>query len=138
MGSPHAHRCGLRARIHLRVARLGRRLILIGLLLTLTGVLTLLTGVALTLPVFVIGLGLGTCFGTVYQITLGDVDPTESGSASGSPSATQQLANSIGAAALTTVYFHSGPTVSLGVVAALLLSCCALVRLLPRHAQPRH
>ncbi|MET9241838.1 MFS transporter [Nonomuraea sp. NPDC003709] len=123
---------------HRFIARLGRRLILIGLLLTLTGVLILLTGIALILPVFVIGLGLGTCFGTVYQITLGDVDPAESGSASGSLSATQQLANSLGAAALTTVYFHAGPTVSLGVVAALLLASCVLVRLLPHHAQPHH
>ncbi|MFF5205275.1 MFS transporter [Streptosporangium sp. NPDC000396] len=135
---------------HNLLARLGRTLIMIGLALVLAGTASLLIlvhaqGAALTtwaliVPVFVSGLGLGACFGSVYQVTLGDIDPKESGSASGSLSAVQQLANSIGAAAITTVYFHSshGTERSLAVVTALALACCALVRLLPRKAQSNH
>ncbi|WOX22826.1 MFS transporter [Streptomyces solicathayae] len=133
-------------------ARLGRTLILVGLLLTLTGTLALLALVqsttpttgTLLVPVFVTGLGLGTCFGTVYEVTLGDIAPKEAGSASGSLNAVSQLANSIGAAAVTTVYFHtSGASAdaagrSLALVAAAVLVCCALVRLLPRTAQSPH
>ncbi|AJT63050.1 putative actinorhodin transporter [Streptomyces lydicus] len=137
---------------HRLMARLGRTLILIGLLLTLTGTLSLLvlvhatspTAWMLVAPVFVTGLGLGSCFGTVYEVTLGDVGPKESGSASGSLSAVAQLANSIGAAGVTTVYFHTrgeattAAVHSLAVVAVAILVCCALVRLLPRKARPRH
>ncbi|WP_268256414.1 MFS transporter [Streptomyces morookaense] len=137
---------------HRLMARLGRTLILIGLLLTLTGTLSLLvlvhatspTAWTLLAPVFVIGLGLGSCFGTLYEVTLGDIGPKESGSASGALSAVAQLANSIGAAAITTVYFHTagGPASaavhSLATVAVGTLACCALVRLLPRRARPRH
>ncbi|MFE7532178.1 DHA2 family efflux MFS transporter permease subunit [Kitasatospora sp. NPDC057542] len=137
---------------HRLMARLGRTLILVGLLLTLAGTLSLLvliqattpTAWILIAPVLVAGLGLGTCFGTVYEVTLGGVGPKESGSASGSLSAVAQLANSIGAAAITTVYFHTpgGSTNaavhSLAVVAVAALACCALVWLLPRNARPRH
>ncbi|MEU3482037.1 MFS transporter [Streptomyces sp. NPDC033753] len=132
--------------------RLGRALVLVGLLLTLAGTLALIALVlatapttwTLALPVFVTGLGLGTCFGTVYEVTLGGIDPKESGSASGSLSAVTQLANSIGAAAITTVYFHtSGGSAtaafhSLAVVAAAVLACCGLVRLLPPKPLARH
>ncbi|MEV5974246.1 DHA2 family efflux MFS transporter permease subunit [Streptomyces sp. NPDC051921] len=137
---------------HRLKARLGRTLILVGLLLTLAGTLALLalvqattpTAWTLLVPVFVTGLGLGTCFGTIYEITLGDIAPGESGSASGALSAVSQLANSIGAAAVTTVYFRTSSATadavgrSLALVAAAVLVCCALVRLLPRAAQPRH
>ncbi|WP_354638894.1 MFS transporter [Kitasatospora camelliae] len=141
---------------HRLTARLGRTLTLIGLLLTLAGTLALLAllalvggggepaGWALAAALFLTGLGLGACFGTVYEVTLGDIGPRESGSASGSLSAVSQLANSIGAAAVTTVYFGAGADPaggavhSLSAVAAALLGCCALVRLLPRRAQARH
>lgn len=90
----------------------------------------------------IIGLGMGTCFGTVYDITIGDIAPDEAGSASGSLSAVQQLANAIGAATVVTVFFKTadgGPahamTVTLTVVAGVTLLCCGLVRLLPRKAQ---
>ncbi|GAA0959486.1 hypothetical protein [Virgisporangium aurantiacum] len=91
-----------------------------------------------------IGLGMGTCFGTVYDITLGDVTPAEAGAGSGSLTAVQQLANALGAAAVTTVYLHTaaGPapamTRSLLTVAAITLACCCLVGLLPRHARAGH
>ncbi|MFQ6327357.1 DHA2 family efflux MFS transporter permease subunit [Nocardia sp. CWNU-33] len=136
---------------HQLLAKLGRTLILIGLLITLAGTGLLLalaltagtdiTAWVLAVPVFILGVGMGTCFGTIFQITIGDIDPAETGSGSGSLSAVQQLANAIGAAAVTTVYFRtvgSGQahalTVSLLVVAAITLVSCGIVQLLPRRA----
>ncbi|RLV10197.1 MFS transporter [Streptomyces griseocarneus] len=139
---------------HRLIGRLGRTLILTGLLTTLLGAIALwaavhtwgtATGPAAIVPaVLVVGLGMGTCFGTVYDITLGDVTPAEAGSGSGSLTAVQQLANALGAAAVTTVYFRAparpahAMTTSLLLVVGVTLLCCCLVRLLPRTAQPRH
>ncbi|AWT44756.1 MULTISPECIES: MFS transporter [Streptomyces] len=133
----------------------GRRLVAVGLLLVLAGCGWLLAltagsvhnGWALVPPLLLTGLGMGCCFGTVYDVTIGDIDPAEAGSASGSLNAVQQLANAVGAAAVTTVYFHSlhghgeahAMTVSLTVVAASIAGCLGLVRLLPRKApQEQH
>ncbi|MFG2134550.1 MFS transporter [Streptomyces sp. NPDC048751] len=128
---------------------LGRRLVLIGLLIILAGCGCLLAmntadwtgGWALIPPLLVIGLGMGTCFGTVYDVTIGDIAPDEAGSASGSLGAVQQLANATGAAAVTTVYFHAtaageahAMNLSLTVVATAIAVCLPLVRLLPRRA----
>ncbi|UFQ17310.1 MULTISPECIES: MFS transporter [Streptomyces] len=135
------------------IGRYGRTLVLAGLLITLAGTGGLLavtavsgtgtSGWALPAPLFVIGLGMGTCFGTVYDVTIGDIAQEEAGSASGSLSAVQQLANATGTAVVTTVFFktaHAGQahamTVSLTAVAVVTLLCCPLVRLLPRKARP--
>ncbi|MFF1823449.1 MFS transporter [Kribbella sp. NPDC058245] len=131
------------------IAKLGRNLVFIGLLITLIGTGGLYAAVhvqgppvgALVPAVLVIGLGMGTCFGTIYDVTMGDTDPDEAGSGSGSLAAVQQLANAIGAAAVTTVYFktlgpgqaHAVSTSLLVVAGVTLLSCCA-VWLLPRKA----
>ncbi|MFD1545129.1 MFS transporter, partial [Nonomuraea guangzhouensis] len=136
---------------HRLIARFGRTLIVIGLAIGLIGtgwLLAVVCGVAggvwpLVLAALVIGLGMGTCFGTVYDVTMGDIDPREASSASGALAATQQLANAIGAAAVTTVYFRTGDqaqaaTGSLLVVLAATIACCGLVWLLPRKAQPHH
>ncbi|SEH01388.1 drug resistance transporter, EmrB/QacA subfamily [Nonomuraea solani] len=133
---------------HRLVTRLGRVLIAIGLGVTLLGALWLLAVVpggawALVPPVFVVGLGLGTCFGTVFDVTMGDLERHQAGSAGGVLSATQQLANAAGAAAVTTVYFHAATqdlavTHSLLVVIAATLTCCGLVWLLPRRPQNHH
>jgi EmrB/QacA subfamily drug resistance transporter len=129
--------------------RLGRTLILIGMLLTMAGtgwllalVVTYGTGLSLwTLApaVLVTGLGMGACFGTIFDIALGDIAPDEAGSASGSLTAIQQLANGIGSAVVTTVYFHSGAaahamTASVIVVLAITAACLPALRLLPRRA----
>ncbi|MFI6601999.1 MFS transporter [Nonomuraea sp. NPDC050536] len=125
------------------VASLGRTLIFAGLLVTLAGVGWLLLLVPapsawlLACPVLVIGLGMGTCFGTVFDVTIGDVDPHEAGSASGSLTAVQQLANAIGAAAVVTVSFGS-VAAALLLVAVAILACCGLVWLLPRRALAHH
>src|ERR1700742_3963004 len=133
--------------------RLGRTLILIGMLVTMAGAGWLLglimaygTGLSLwTLApaVLLTGLGMGACFGTIFDIALGDIVPDEAGSASGSLTAIQQLANGIGSAVVTTVYFHSGGssggsahamTVSVIVVLAITAACLPALRLLPRRA----
>ncbi|MFE0102303.1 MFS transporter [Streptomyces sp. NPDC059009] len=133
--------------------RLGRGLILAGLVLTLLGgawtlglVLAYGTGLnvwALVPATLLIGLGMGSCFGTLFDIALGDVSAEEAGSASGSLSAIQQLASAIGSAVMTTVFFHTlgggqahAMTVSLIVMLAVTTGCLALVRLLPKAAQP--
>jgi hypothetical protein len=134
------------------IHRLGRILILAGLLITLAGVTSLaivistsgpdVTAWALVAPIFTVGLGLGTCFGNLFEITIGDVAADEAGSASGSLAAVQQLATSIGTATMTTVYFtvltSSGQAraiiTSLEVIAAVTVACLGLVWLLPRKA----
>ena len=135
------------------IARLGRLLILCGLLIALAGIGWLLaivvregTGASpwtLAPALFVLGVGMGTCFGTLFDVALGDIRADEAGSASGSLSAVQQLAAAIGSAAMTTVYFKSLATsgqahamiVSLIVVLVVTVACCGLVWLLPRAAR---
>ncbi|MEZ5125065.1 MAG: MFS transporter [Thermoleophilia bacterium] len=129
--------------------KLGRTLIFIGLLVTLSGVGWLLqvvllegTGVnpwTLSPALLVMGFGMGTCFGTLFDITVGGVAADEAGSASGSLSAVQQLATAIGSAVMTTVYFKMLPAhgqahavvVGLAVVAVVTGLCLGLVWLLP-------
>src|ERR1700733_11535747 len=93
------------------IGRLGRNLTLAGIVVTVAGVgwllvLTLRSGTAVTAAALapamtVIGLGMGATFATIYDIAIGDIDPAEAGSASGSLSSIQQLANSIGPAIIT-------------------------------------
>lgn len=131
--------------------KLGRTLILIGMLITLAGAGGLLAIVAaqgldttlwtLAGPVFVTGLGMGLCFGTIADIALGDLAPEEAGGASGSFSAVQQLAAGIGSAVVTSVYLADADpttamTAALVVVLAATALCLPVVRLLPRHAPP--
>ncbi|NGO76491.1 MFS transporter [Streptomyces sp. YC504] len=132
-------------------SKLGRTLVLIGMLLTMAGAgwllaLVLASGLSVSLwalapAVFLTGLGMGACFGTIFDIALGDIDPDEAGSASGSLTAVQQLANGIGSATVTTLYFHflgdgsaHAMTVSLIVVLAITAACLPALRLLPRRA----
>jgi EmrB/QacA subfamily drug resistance transporter len=134
--------------------RLGRTLLFAGLVVALLGALGLwLTVLArgtsvtgfLTLPsIFVLGLGMGMCITSLYQVAIGDVTQDEAGSASGSFSAVQQLATALGAAVVTSVYFdvnavHGGVTamtVSCFTVAMIIAVCLGLVWLLPRNAAP--
>ena len=134
------------------MAKLGRSLVLIGLLLTLAGTawIALVVSTAgaaigpwtLVPSLVLIGLGMGACFGTIFNFALGDIDEHETGSASGALNAVQQLANAAGSALITTVFFANadaasvgGMLASLAVVGALVLLCCFLVRLLPLVAQ---
>jgi EmrB/QacA subfamily drug resistance transporter len=134
------------------MAKLGRRLLLIGLGLTLVGVAWawIVVGAqgigmgtwALAGPMLAAGMGMGTCFGTLFDIALGDIDPEEGGSASGALSAVQQLAGAIGSAVITSVWFAriadapSAMRTCLVIVAAVTVVCGGLVFLLPKHARP--
>ena len=88
----------------------------------------------------VLGVGMGACFSTIFEVALGDVTHEEAGSASGSLSAVQQLAAALGSALVTTVYFGllrqdggtRAMTVSVGVVAAVVVGCLGLVWLMPQ------
>ncbi|MBE8476939.1 MFS transporter [Streptomyces justiciae] len=123
----------------------GRRLAVTGLLILLAGCVWLLlqihntgshtTSWQLLTPLVILGIGMGTCFGTIYDLTIGDIAPSEAGSASGSLNAVQQLANAMGAATVTTVYFHSNGEWSLLAVTAAVAACLPLAALLPRTPQ---
>lgn len=134
------------------LAKLGRVLVIIGLGITLAGaagvwstVLAEGTAVsvwALAPSLLVLGIGMGACFSSIYDVAIGDVAPAEAGSASGSLSAVQQLAAAIGTALVTTVYFGQrsehgsghAMTVSVAVVGAIALLGLGLVWLLPKSA----
>jgi len=134
------------------IEKLGRRLVVIGLGVTLAGAVALWgtvlaegTGVsvwALAPSLLALGLGMGTCFSSIYDVAIGDISSDEAGSASGALSAVQQLAAAIGSAVVTTVYFSQqtshgaghAMTVSVAVVGAIVILCLGLVWLLPRSA----
>ena len=134
------------------LTRLGRKLSLAGIIVTVAGVgwllvLTVQSGTAVTAAALVpamtvIGLGMGATFATIYDIAIGDIDPAEAGSASGSLSSIQQLANAIGPAIITTIYFGAlsrgqahAMSVSLGAVIGIGIVSGLAVPLLPRKAQ---
>ncbi len=133
------------------IARLGRILVLAGLIVTAIGAVLFLAVVRhsgldasawqILLVTLIVGIGAGTCFGSIFDTALGDIRQDEAGAASGSVSAIQQLANAIGSAAVTTVYFQTltGGQVhamsgSLITVIGLCLLCLVAVPLLPRRA----
>ncbi|WP_432840181.1 MFS transporter [Dactylosporangium sp. CA-092794] len=133
------------------VARLGRTLIFIGLAVVLAGgawilALTVTAGTGLSLwalapALFVTGVGMGCCYSTVFDVALGDIDPDEAGSASGSLSSVQQLAAGIGSAAITSIFFHAaGAGLAHAVTVTLVVALCLvaigfpLVTLMPRNA----
>jgi hypothetical protein len=135
------------------VTKLGRNLSLAGIVVTVGGVSWLLaivlqsgtaaTAASLAPAMTVIGLGMGATFGTFYDLAIGDIDPAEAGSASGSLSAIQQLANAIGPAVVTTIYFGAlslgqahAMSVSLVAVIGIGAASCLVVPLLPRKPQP--
>ena len=134
------------------LAKYGRGLVVAGLSVTLVGAAVLFAtimaqglGISIWLlapTVFLLGLGLGTSFSTIFTVTVGEVAHDEVGSASGSLSAIQQLATAIGSAVITTVYFkqlqnHDGAyatLVSVATAASIVLLCFGLVGLMPKKA----
>jgi EmrB/QacA subfamily drug resistance transporter len=134
------------------IPRLGRALVSIGLFITLAGAAGLWTAVLLDgvrtsawlmAPAFLaLGVGMGLCFTSLFDVAIGDIAEAEAGSASGSLSAVQALATAIGSAVVTTVYFSEAATrgaghamtVSVAVVAAIAALGLGLVWLLPRKA----
>ena len=139
------------------IPRLGRKLVVIGLWMTFlgTGLLALVLGLdgghAISLlagALFVLGLGMGSCFGTIYDIALGDISTEEVGSASGSLSAAQQLAASTGMALMSAAFLGEAPRLAgdgallfcLAIAGAAILLSLPLTLLMPRAApaEPAH
>jgi EmrB/QacA subfamily drug resistance transporter len=136
------------------IPKLGRYLILIGLVISAIGTVALALVVHhagvhtdnldLLGPAFVIGVGMGAVVAPLFDIIIAGVSEEQSGSASGTLTAAQQLAGSIGVAGVTTVYLslvkdHSIPdamALSAVVVAGLMVAGAALVFLLPAHTRP--
>jgi EmrB/QacA subfamily drug resistance transporter len=134
------------------IEKLGRQLVVIGLMITIAGATGLWATVladgtsvstwALSPSIFVLGIGMGFCFSSIYDVAIGDIAAGEAGSASGSLSAVQQLAAAIGSAVITTIYFNQtarhgaghAMTISVAVVAVIAVLCLALTRLLPSRA----
>jgi hypothetical protein len=134
------------------IPRLGRWLVIIGLGVTLAGAAGLWATVlaegtkvslwAMAPSIGILGVGMGACFTSIFDVAIGDVAEQEAGSASGALSAVQQLAAAIGSAVVTTVYFTqraqhgagTAMTVSVAVVAVIAAACLGLVWLLPKSA----
>lgn len=133
------------------IAKVGRTLVLIGLLTTSTGAGLMLYlvrasglevgSIPLIIVTLIIGIGAGLCFSSVFDTALGDLDQDEAGAASGSLTAVQQIANGIGSATVTSVYFAALATgqihaMTISLIAVLGLCALALVAvpLLPRKA----
>jgi MFS family permease len=98
-------------------AKLGRRLLHLGLIVMAAGVglfaITLdaagsagVTPWHLSPALAVTGIGMGLLMAPFFDIILAGVEPHETGSASGSLSAVQQLGGALGIAILGTVFFH--------------------------------
>ena len=132
------------------IERLGRRLVAAGLTMMGAGatgylaVIHLASGAmwALALPLLACGLGMGCCFGSVFAVALGDVQPEQAGSASGTLNAVQQIANATGAALISTAYLAvastgtAGEAVTASLVIVLVIATLSLLALplLPRQA----
>jgi MFS family permease len=132
-------------------AKLGRTLSFIGLAVVVAGcgwVLALVSASGtdlglwpLTPAFFVVGLGAGWCYSTIFNVALVDVSPDEAGTASGSFSSIQQLASAIGSAGVTSIFFQNAASgldhavkICLVVVLVLVTLSLPLVALLPRKA----
>jgi MFS family permease len=139
------------ALVALRLAprRGGRATIQLNLLIALAGLITLAaqallsspSGLALAAPILALGFGLGGAIAPLFATVLAGITPAETGSASGSLGAIQQLAGSAGVATLATLYAATahpaahGLAVTALATAALLAAGVALTFLLPAPSQ---
>jgi len=101
------------------------------------------SGLMLAGPVLALGFGLGGIIAPLFSTILAGITPAEAGSASGSLGAVQQLAGSVGVAAIATLYTATSHPAGHGLVttalaaAALLAVGAALSSALPAaRAQP--
>jgi len=99
-------------------------------------------GLALAAPILALGFGLGGAIAPLFSTILTGITPAETGSASGSLGAIQQLAGSAGVATLATLYAATahpaahGLAVTALTTAALLAAAVALTFLLPARNHP--
>jgi EmrB/QacA subfamily drug resistance transporter len=142
-------------------AKLGRGLMLIGSTVVVLGMVGFVLTVgwagagigiwSMAPAMFVIGIGMGTTMAPFFDIVLAGVDDDETGSASGTLTAVQQIGGAVGVAALGTIFFSalgdSSATTQVGVfggaaqltmwaAAGLVALSLLLTFLLPRHARP--
>jgi MFS family permease len=95
------------------------------------------SGPVLAGPVLVLGVGLGGIIAPLFSTILAGITPAETGSASGSLGAIQQLAGSIGVAAIATLYTAASHPAARGLAVTalatvgLLAAGAALTLLLP-------
>jgi EmrB/QacA subfamily drug resistance transporter len=132
------------------IERLGRRLVAFGLVMMAAGGIGYLTVIllvpgavwALLLPLLACGLGMGCCFGSVFAVALGNVQPDQAGSASGTLNAVQQIANAVGAALISAAYLAASSrgtardavATSLVIVLVITALSLAALPLLPQRA----
>jgi EmrB/QacA subfamily drug resistance transporter len=139
------------------LARLGRTTMHIGIAVMAGGLVAVdlvlrdqgggLSAWTVAAPLFVTGFGMGMVFVPMFDVILAGVAPSELGSASGLLESIQQLAMSLGIAAVGTVLFDRlggghGPAAFVGaadqallVAVAFLVAAGAAVFWLPRHAR---
>jgi EmrB/QacA subfamily drug resistance transporter len=139
------------------LARLGRTTMHIGIVVMAGGLVAVnlvlrdqgggLSAWTVAAPLFVTGFGMGMVFVPMFDVILAGVAPSELGSASGLLESIQQLAMSLGIAAVGTVLFDRlggghGPAAfvraadqALLVAVAFLVAAGAAVFWLPRHAR---
>jgi EmrB/QacA subfamily drug resistance transporter len=142
------------------LARIGRTTMHIGIVTMAAGLVLVdvvmraagggLTAWDLAAPLALTGFGMGMVFVPMFDVILAGVAPHEIGSASGLLESIQQLAMSLGIAAVGTVLFDRvgngrGPVAFVGasdhallVAVAFLAAACAAVFWLPRHARAAH
>ena len=109
-----------------------------------------LTAWELVAPLALTGFGMGMVFIPMFDVILAGVEPHQLGSASGLLESVQQLAMSIGIAAVGTVFFDRlggshGPAAFVGaadhglfVAVALLIAAFTAVWFVPKHARAEH
>ena len=137
-----------RTTMHLGIVTMAGGLIVVDLVLRSAG-----GGVSawdLAGPLTITGFGMGMVFVPMFDVILAGVRPHELGSASGLLQSVQQLAISLGIAAVGTVLFDTvgsgrGPAAFVGatdhallVAVGLLVAACAAVFWLPKHARAAH
>ncbi|OKJ13971.1 MFS transporter [Kitasatospora sp. CB01950] len=134
--------------------RFGRKVMHAGLLVMVAGVLGLMytlhsQGEAVTpwqtVPALAVaGLGMGLVMAPFFGMVLASVDAHETGSASGTLTAVQQLGGALGSAILGTVFFErlktadfaSAEQITLWTEVGMLVAVFAAIFLLPKHARP--
>ncbi|WP_084963630.1 MFS transporter [Thermoactinospora rubra] len=83
-----------------------------------------------------LGVGSGLVMGPYFGIVMAAVDPAETGSASGTLTAIQQVGNALGLAVLGTVFFGSGSAeITFGVAAGMTALVLVVGLLLPKQAR---
>ncbi|SEH02341.1 drug resistance transporter, EmrB/QacA subfamily [Nonomuraea solani] len=126
----------------------GRKVLLAGTIVMMLGVMAL---IAVTSPevspwqlapaLALTGLGSGLIMSPYFGIVMSAVDPEETGSASGTLSALQQVGSALGLALLGTVYFGTGSVdITLWAAAAMIAATFLVGLLLPKQptGHPHH